>query len=302
MLSFNANFTNLLNQRAVTAYWEGSIRIISRVFSLLSEPVALAVPQPGAISLTVRPSTRQLKPGTTRRRRPPPTTWYSTHITARRTYGRPHATSASGLSSPSSRPGWQVNHHLTLNFGLRWEHLPAFIETQGDLASFDPQINSIVVPDKFFTTVGNSPLLTTIYNGVLESFNGCSLPNKNTALTCTNVVAASKAGLPQGLRQTPVHDFDPRVSLAYRPFNNDKTVIRAGFGLFTATTLGPMSFNNAGVGLSDLLSFPQFCEEWHPSVSISANLDSWAWSHWAAVLLKRETIRISRTQLQRNGT
>jgi hypothetical protein len=32
-------------------------------------------------------------------------------------------------------------------------------------------------------------------------------------------------------------------------------VVRSGFGLFTATTLGPMSFNNAGVGLSDLLSF-----------------------------------------------
>jgi hypothetical protein len=151
---------------------------------------------------------------------------------------------------------WQLNHHLTLNFGLRWEYLPAFIENTGDLASFDPQINGIVVPNKFFTTVGNSPLLTTIYTGVLESFNGCSLPNRNTALACTNVVAASKAGLPQGLRHTPMHDFDPRVSLAYRPFNDDKTVIRAGFGLFTATTLGPLSFNNAGVGLSDLLSFP----------------------------------------------
>jgi hypothetical protein len=150
---------------------------------------------------------------------------------------------------------WQVNHHLTLNFGLRWEFLPAFIENSGDLASFDPQINSIVVPDKFLTTVGNSPLLTTIYTGVLESFNGCSLPNRNPSLACENVVTASEAGLPQGLRHTPVHDFDPRVSLAYRPFNNDKTVIRAGFGLFTATTLGPMSFNNAGVGLSDLLSF-----------------------------------------------
>ncbi len=151
---------------------------------------------------------------------------------------------------------WQVNHRLTLNFGLRWELLPAFIETSGDLASFDPQINSIVVPDKFFTTVANSPLLTTVYTGVLESFNGCSLPKRNTALACTNVVSASKAGLPQGLRHTPMHDFDPRVSAAYRPFGDDKTVLRAGFGLFTATTLGPMSFNNAGVGLSDLLSFP----------------------------------------------
>jgi len=150
---------------------------------------------------------------------------------------------------------WQVNSRLTLNFGLRWEILPAFIETSGDLASFDPAINSIVVPNKFFPTVDNSPLLTTVYTGVLESFNGCSLPNRNLALACTSVVSASQAGLPQGLRHTPMHDFDPRVSIAYRPFNDAKTVMRAGVGLFTATTLGPMSFNNAGVGLSDLLSF-----------------------------------------------
>lgn len=51
-----------------------------------------------------------------------------------------------------------------------------------------------------------------------------------------------------------MHDFDPRVSIAYRPWD-DKTVIRAGFGIFTMTTLGPMSFNNAMVGVSDLVSY-----------------------------------------------
>jgi len=160
---------------------------------------------------------------------------------------------------------WQINPHLTLNYGLRWELLPAFIETTGDLASFDPAINSIVVPDKFFPTVNASPLLTSIYTGVLESFNGCALPNRNMQLACTNVVSASSAHLPQGLRDTPMHDFDPRLSIAWRPFNNDHTVIRAGFGLFTATTLGPMSFNNAGVGLSDLLSFPNSVTNGQPA-------------------------------------
>lgn len=150
---------------------------------------------------------------------------------------------------------WQVNPRLTVNFGLRWEYLPAFIETSGDLASFDPSINSIVVPDKFFTTVSNSPLLTQVYTGVEEGFNVCQLPSHNAALACTPVVPASSDHLPQGLRDTPPRDFDPRISVALRPFNNDRTVIRSGFGLFTATTLGPMSFNNAGVALSDLLSF-----------------------------------------------
>ena len=160
---------------------------------------------------------------------------------------------------------WQVNPHLTVNFGLRWELLPAFIETSGDLASFDPAIGSIVVPDKFFKTVGASALLTSTYTGVEEGFNACSLPGHDTSLACTNIVSASRAHLPQGLRDTPLHDFDPRVSIAWRPFNNDRTVIRSGFGVFTATTLGPMSFNNAGVALSDLLSFPNSVSNGQPA-------------------------------------
>jgi hypothetical protein len=131
---------------------------------------------------------------------------------------------------------------------------PAMIETNGDLASFVPALNSIVVPDKFFSMRKTYGPATPAYIGTLESYNGCSLTNygitPSTSVPCTNVMSANQAGLPQGLRHTPLRDFDPRVSIAYRPFKDDKTVIRAGFGLFTMTTLGPMSFNNAMVGVS----------------------------------------------------
>jgi hypothetical protein len=173
--------------------------------------------------------------------------------------GGPQVNAYSWHSGVYGQDQWQVNSHLTVNFGLRWEVQPAMKETNGDLASFDPALNSIVVPDKFFSMLKTYPPATPVYIGVLESYNGCSLTNyslsPDPSLPCTKVMSASQAGLPQGLRHTPLHDFDPRVSIAYRPFNNDKTVIRAGFGLFTMTTLGPMSFNNAMVGVSDLVSY-----------------------------------------------
>jgi hypothetical protein len=155
---------------------------------------------------------------------------------------------------------WQVNNHLTVNFGLRWELLPPFIESSGDLSSFIPSTNgvTVVVPSAFVKTVANNPLFGNIYNGFLESFNACSLSNRNTALPCSNVETASQAGLPQGLRYWDWHDYDPRVSVAWRPFNDNKTVIRAGAGIFTATTLGPMSFNNAGIALSDLITYNNY--------------------------------------------
>jgi hypothetical protein len=153
---------------------------------------------------------------------------------------------------------WQVNSHLTINYGLRWEWLPAFQEANGDIATYLPTGNdnvTVVVPDKFYPFIANNSVYQQLYTGFLQGFNACSLAGKTSLLPCSNIETASQAGIPQGLRFTPPHDFDPRVSIAWRPFNNNKTVVRAGFGIYTMTTLGPMSFNSGIIALSDLLTY-----------------------------------------------
>jgi Carboxypeptidase regulatory-like domain len=145
---------------------------------------------------------------------------------------------------------WQVNSRLTVNYGLRWELLPEFTENQGDIANFDPRNGDVVVPDILLNkTVPSSPLLQANYNAFLVSFNACQLPTRDTSLACSNVVTASQDHLSQSLRNTYWHDFDPRLGIAFRPFQDNKTVFRAGFGIFTQTPLGQLAYDFIGIPL-----------------------------------------------------
>jgi hypothetical protein len=145
---------------------------------------------------------------------------------------------------------WQVNDRLTVNFGLRWEVLPEFTENQGDIANFDPRNGDVVVPNILLNkTVPSSPLLQANYNAFLVSFNACQLPNRNLSLPCTNVITASQDHLSQSLRNTYWGDYDPRIGIAYRPFRDNKTVFRAGFGIFTQTPLGQLAYDFIGIPL-----------------------------------------------------
>ena len=147
---------------------------------------------------------------------------------------------------------YQVNSRLTLSYGLRWQILPGFQEDGGNLANFDPRTNSIVVPNALAGYLAQQNIESSNL-AFQQSFNACNL--NVTTLPCTNYVTASADGLPQSLRQTYKGNFQPRVSVAYRPFNDTKTVVRAGFGIYTMTNLGPLSFNNSGNPTSNLHTY-----------------------------------------------
>jgi hypothetical protein len=155
---------------------------------------------------------------------------------------------------------WQVNNHLTLNFGLRWEILPPFVDVNGQQANFDPKTNSIIVNRNLYNKEGG-PVLA-----FLQSFNACNAAPAGWSAPadpgyapvsgpCTQVVSNGQEGLPPGLRQTYKRNLDPRLSLAYRPFGNDKTVFRAGFGIFTVTALGQLQNNNESNPVASVFTY-----------------------------------------------
>ena len=51
-------------------------------------------------------------------------------------------------------------------------------------------------------------------------------------------MTAAQAGIPTGLRYTDKTDLGPRLGFAWRPYANDKTVLRGGWGRFIETPLG----------------------------------------------------------------
>src|SRR3984893_9142976 len=152
---------------------------------------------------------------------------------------------------------WRVNDRLTLTFGLRWQALPPFVSDLANLTAFDVRNGGIIIPS------GNQPrpgFLETINTCVPGSGITCGVPTSadtalgcvpvNAALPCAPVEQASSLGLGSGLRQFYKKNLQPRLGFAYRPLGNNKTVVRAGLGIFTMTNLGQLSFNTTNIDVA----------------------------------------------------
>ncbi len=110
---------------------------------------------------------------------------------------------------------FKLNPRLTLNFGLRYELNPPYVEGEDRIYSFNPYTGKMVVP----TEKSKSYL----FPGFVSS-------------NLVPIITASEAGLPERtLAFTDKNNFAPRIGFAYKLTSDNKTVLRGGYGLFYDT-------------------------------------------------------------------
>ncbi|MGA3160727.1 MAG: carboxypeptidase regulatory-like domain-containing protein [Terracidiphilus sp.] len=134
---------------------------------------------------------------------------------------------------------WRITPKLTFSFGVRYEYDPAMHSTTGTIGNFDP---SVATTGEVIYPAGYSNMLDVPY---LAQFDACgygSDPASTAYAACTPVLSNTQAGLPSGLRKAQKDRILPRIGLAWRPFNDDKTAVRAGFGIYNTTLLGDSFF------------------------------------------------------------
>jgi len=143
---------------------------------------------------------------------------------------------------------FRATQKLTLDAGVRISRLPPFIDPI-NLTNFDPSVpgtGRVIFSSDPRSLAATQPLFA-------QAVNLCNTPNQipnypgpNPAIPCTPFLTSTQAGWPKGLRDTYT-DGAPRIGFAFRPFADNKTVVRGGIGIFDVTTLGSVFYSVAGV-------------------------------------------------------
>lgn len=100
---------------------------------------------------------------------------------------------------------FNINSHLTLNLGLRYEYAAPFQNSHGDLSNFYPNLGKIVLiqgtADPHFASL-------PVVNG------------KDVGITPDNYLHKDR------------NNFAPRIGFAYRPFGKPTFVVRSSYGIY----------------------------------------------------------------------
>jgi len=114
---------------------------------------------------------------------------------------------------------WKVRPDLSLNFGVRWQYLGPYLDSNGVTSVFDFATRSLV------RNVTTQQLIDTGYTTKPIADGYAALGVKWTT--------PDKVGLPSSLISSKKRDIAPRVGVAYSPRVRGRSfVIRGGYGMY----------------------------------------------------------------------
>ena len=131
---------------------------------------------------------------------------------------------------------WRISNRLTVNLGLRWEIIPHAYDTENNASNFYPNLYNPAQAAQFLP----SGALNTQGPG-FGTVSG--IPLSNVPFYLNGIGIAGRNGIPKGLVDNHWDTFAPRIGFAYDLTGHQKTILRAGAGIFYERLAGNEMYN-----------------------------------------------------------
>ncbi|HLH09180.1 MAG TPA: Plug domain-containing protein, partial [Terriglobales bacterium] len=146
------------------------------------------------------------------------------------------------IFEPYLQDDWHATNKLTLNLGLRVSMFGTYREIKHQAYNFDPaQWNP-----------ANAPQIDS--TGAITTQAGALIPGSGSPTN--GIVQCGVNGVPAGCMKGHLFNPAPRIGLAYDPFGDGKTSIRAAYGIFYDHTNGNEGTSEALEGSPPLVLTP----------------------------------------------